>query len=262
MPFNLFRWKKRPTPDRTSSHQWGVMADNVRRGGEIPSPSTRNDALKLFRDLGFILQSTDPRAARARKRLETTAFHPGTDWRWRPDIFCGPVAPAGLVAPEPGLQLGGEVSIWHDCVHKALSIRQISNQKLDIQTPFGIRLETLSFVGDYLSLSIELPLSILEWLGTSHVLRLDLSILAESKIEVYGRLNIAQGPNTEQVLREIDDPTTDHPGYRTIEFDLAYADLAERAVEKVWLDVIFKSPYMNAVNLHDMMLSRYPRAEV
>lgn len=261
MAFNLLRWKKRTMRDRTTQ-QWVSLAENLRRGGAIPPQSLRNEALKLYRNLGAILQLSDPQAKRAQKKLETAPFHPGTDWRWRPDVFCGLVAPTGMAAPESGQKLGEEISVWHDCANKAMTIRQIANNTATIPAPFGIRLETLSFAGEYLSLSLELPASVKDWLGKSHVLRLDLNIQSESWVEIYGRLNMAQGPNTEQVLRKIDSPGSDNPSYKTIEFDLAYADLAERPIEKVWLDLIFTSPYMNAVDLNDMMLSRYPRAEV
>lgn len=261
MAFKFLPRKRQSVRDRTTQ-EWGSLAESLRRGESLPSKTLRNDAVKLYRDLGAILRLSDPFAVQAQKKLESAVFHPGTDWRWRPDVFCGLVAPTGLAAPIGGQKLGEEISIWHDCANKALMVRQIPNSYANIPAPFGMRLETLSFSGEYLSLSMELPKSVQDWLGKSHILRLDVNIQSESWVEIYGRLNMAQGPNVEQVLRKIDDPVSDNPYYKTIEFDLAYADLSERPIENVWLDVIFSSPYMNAIDLRDMVLSRYPRAEV
>lgn len=261
MAFNLFSWNKRPVRDRTTQH-WGALADTLQQGGKLPSQATREEALRLYRTLGSVLQLSDPRAPRVRTNLAAATFHPGTDWRWRPGVFSGPVAPTSMVEPETGQKFGGEISVWHDCENKSLVIRQLPNTTDAGLVPFGLRLETLSFMGEYLSLSLDLPDSVLEWLGKSHILRLDMNLQAETAIEVYGRINIAQGPNNEQVLRKLGDTPTDRSAYRTIEFDLAYADLAERPIEKVWLDLIFSTPYMNAINLRDVMLSRYPRSEV
>ena len=44
--------------------------------------------------------------------------------------------------------------------------------------------------------------------------------------------------------------------------DLGYAELSARSVEKAWLDLIFEAPFMNAVGLRDVILSRHPRAQI
>jgi hypothetical protein len=46
-----------------------------------------------------------------------------------------------------------------------------------------------------------------------------------------------------------------------VEFDLAYSNLNEKRVEKMWIDLIFEGPEMNQVVLRDVTFSRRPRAE-
>ena len=46
------------------------------------------------------------------------------------------------------------------------------------------------------------------------------------------------------------------------EFDLAYASINERRIEKAWVDLIFENPQMNQITLRDLTLSRRPRAQV
>ena len=75
-------------------------------------------------------------------------------------------------------------------------------------------------------------------------------------LEIFARLNIKHGPNTEQIVREL--PL--HEEDIVVEFDLAYSNLNEKRVEKVWVDLIFEGPEMNQVILRDLTFSRRPRA--
>jgi hypothetical protein len=90
------------------------------------------------------------------------------------------------------------------------------------------------------------------------VVRLDSVIETERPIEIFARLNVRHGPNSDQIVREI--PPTDGPA--TVEFDLAYTKMNEKRVEKAWIDLIFEGPQFNQITLRDMTLSRRPRAEV
>ena len=81
-------------------------------------------------------------------------------------------------------------------------------------------------------------------------------IETERPIEIFARLNIRHGPNTEQLVREL---PHDAPG-TLVEFDLAYSRLNEKRVERAWLDLIFETPDMNQVTLRDLTFARYRRA--
>ena len=51
------------------------------------------------------------------------------------------------------------------------------------------------------------------------------------------------------------------PGQRVIEFDLAYTEINEKRLEKIWLDLILEAPRMSAVDIRELYLSRHLRAE-
>ena len=260
MAFGLKAWLAPPVREKTAQ-KWSVLSESLRNGGRPPARSLREEAVKLYREIGTFLQLSDPRAIRVRQGLGRVVSRPGTDWAWRPGIMCGPVVPAGIAAPGAGQKLADEIAVWHDCEHRALILRQLQNRDAGDNAPFGLRLEVMAFTGSYLSLSLDLPADILDGLGKNHVIQLETAFQTEIPLTVYGRLNLVQGPNTEQVLRELrvlDGATSD---YSIGEYDLAYADLSDRPVEKVWLDLIFTSPYMNAVTIRDIALARYPRAE-
>jgi hypothetical protein len=87
---------------------------------------------------------------------------------------------------------------------------------------------------------------------------MDMKIEVEKPLEVFVRLNIKHGPNTEQVVREI--PLNQEEAM--VEFDLAYTKLNEKRVDAIWIDLIFEGPEMNQVTLRDLTFSRYPRAEI
>ena len=91
-----------------------------------------------------------------------------------------------------------------------------------------------------------------------HLIRLETLIEMEKPIEIFARLNIQHGPNVEQLVREL--PL--HQDEVVVEFDLAYTNLNEKRVEKLWLDLIFEGPENNQIIVRDLTFSRRPRAEL
>ena len=87
-------------------------------------------------------------------------------------------------------------------------------------------------------------------------MRAEIHAEQERPVEMFARLNIRHGPNTEQIVREIgrDDPV--------VEFDLAYSDINEKRIGGLWLDLIIDRPAMNRIVFRDVTLARYPRAEI
>ena len=77
-------------------------------------------------------------------------------------------------------------------------------------------------------------------------------------LEIFCRLNVKHGPNVEQMVRELPLGAEEVMA----EFDLAYTQMNERRLDKIWLDLIFESPAMSAVELRELFLSRHLRAEV
>ena len=80
----------------------------------------------------------------------------------------------------------------------------------------------------------------------------------ERPLEIFARLNVRHGPNTEQIVREL----TLGGDSVVVEFDLAYSNLNEKRVERAWVDLIFEQPSMNQVILRDVNFSRRPRADL
>lgn len=258
-----FRAFRQVIAHSVAERRWDAYLVSLRKGDKLPNEETiREFAARMHRQTREVLQLSDRRFRRSRASLEAFPVEPGTDWRWRPNIFSGPAYPAGLVQPNSGSQLGQQVSIWHDCPDKSLQLRQIRNWRLEDLAPFGLQLEVFGFTGEYLSMSLELPETGVADLAKNHILRLQTELHAELPMEVFGRLNIVQGPNTTQLLRQLGDPIEAERCRRVAEFDIAAADLSDRSIERVWLDLIFASPYMNAVVLSDVVMSRFPRAEI
>lgn len=179
------------------------------------------------------------------------------DWAYRPELWRGPIQPPGMAAVESRTMIGAEATVFHDCEISELTVRQIRNTREEDIAPFGLRMDVFRFDGSFLSLALDLPPEAAQGLKRRHLVRLATSIESEKKIEIFARLNIRHGPNTEQIVREL--PLGEEEV--VVEFDLAYTKLNEKRVERLWLDLIFEGPEMNQIVLHDITLTRRPRAE-
>ena len=180
------------------------------------------------------------------------------DWAWRPELWRGPLPNPGLSAVQTRAMLGNEVTLFHDCEYSELTLRQLRNLREADLAPYGLRMDVFRFDGSFLSLVVDLPAGGVEGLKRTHLIRMDIIVELEKKIEIFARLNIKNGPNTEQIVREID-LTQDQT---MVEFDLAYSSLNERRVEGAWIDLIFEGPEMNQIVLRDLTFSRRPRAQI
>ncbi|MEL7099182.1 MAG: DUF6478 family protein [Pseudomonadota bacterium] len=178
------------------------------------------------------------------------------DWAWRPELWRGSLATPGISSVQTKSMLGGEVTLFHDCAFSELTLRQLRNTREEDLAPYGLRMDVFKFDGSFLSLVIDLPQGATDGLKRTHLVRLDTVVELEKPIEIFARLNIKHGPNTEQIVREL--PL--HEDDVMVEFDLAYSNLNEKRVEKAWIDLIFEGPEMNQVTLRDVTFSRRPRA--
>lgn len=253
-------WLSRRIRARATRHWKSIIAE-VRRGRPV-SAATREEARDLQHVLGTLLQSSEVAAVGARGSLSRMVLPAGTDWRWRPEILQGRNVLTTMVSPTSGEWLSPEVALFHDCPRAALILSQRRNRRATDLAEYSLALEVMGFEGSYLSYSLTLPEEALTDLGGQHVIRLDAVFDAERPIAAYVRLNVQQGPNTETILRKLGDDLDQSGCQRVFEFDLGYADLSPRDIEKAWVDVIFESPAMNAVTLRDVVLSRHPRAQM
>ena len=154
--------------------------------------------------------------------------------------------------------MGDEMTLFHDCTESEISLTQMRNRREDDFAPFGLKLEVFHFTGSYLSLVIEVPLTSCEGLRRRHLIQLGAVIECEKPLTIYARINVKNGPNTEQILMTLPDNGTE----TMVEFDLAYSQLNEKRAERMWVDLMFENPGMNQITIRDLNFSRYPRAEI
>ena len=218
----------------------------------------RNEARILRQKLDELTYTADSRLALPRIGSSTFPKPSGTDWSGRPQLWRGALPVKGMASVDSKTMLGDEVTIFHDCQISELTLRQLRNTREADLAPFGLRMDVFRFDGSFLSLVLDLPDDCVEGLKRTHVLRVDAVIEMEKPIEIFARLNIRHGPNTEQMVQELPLDKTEI----TAEFDLAYSNLNEKRVEKAWIDLIFEGPEMNQIMLRDLTFSRRPRAQL
>ena len=180
------------------------------------------------------------------------------DWAWRPDLWRGALPVPGISSVATKSTLGDEITLFHDCDFSELTLRQVRNLREEDLAPYGLRMDVFRFDGSFLSLVLDLPEAGVKGLKRNHLLRMDLIVETEKPLEIFARLNIRHGPNSEQIVREL---PLDQKEIR-VEFDLAYSNLNEKRVEKAWIDLIFEGAEMNEIIIRDLTFSRRPRAQI
>lgn len=218
----------------------------------------RNEAQILRQKLDELTYVADSRLALPRIGSNNFPKPAGTDWSWRPQLWRGALPVKGLASVDSKTMLGDEVTVFHDCTISELTLRQLRNSREADLAPFGLRMDVFRFDGSFLSLVLNLPQSSCNGLLRRHLLRMEIIVEVEKPLEIFARLNVRHGPNTEQIVREL--PL--HEENVMVEFDLAYTKLNEKRVEAMWVDLIFEGPEMNQVTVRDVTFSRNPRAEL
>jgi hypothetical protein len=243
-------------------HRRGVRrwTNAARRAAEMPLQELRRErsmARKLLYSLNEVAAIADNRLALP--MIGSNAFPKphGTDWSWRPSLWCLPLPNPGMSSAPSKSKLGEELTLFHDCAHSELTLRQLRNTREADLAPYGLRMDVFAFDGSFLSVVLDLPQGAVDGLKKQHLLRLNTIVEMEKPLEIFARLNIKHGPNTEQIVREL--PL--HEEEIMVEFDLAYSNLNEKRIERAWVDLIFENPQMSQVILRDVTFSRRPRAE-
>ena len=232
----------------------------ARRAPEMPLAELRRErsmARKLLYSLREMTAIADNRLALP--MIGSNAFPKphGTDWSWRPALWNLPLASPGMSSAPSKSKLGDELTLFHDCARSELTLRQIRNTREADLAPFGLRMDVFAFDGSFLSVVLDLPHGAVDGLKKHHLLRMTAIVELEKPLEIFARLNIKNGPNTEQIVREL--PLNEDE--IVVEFDLAYSNLNEKRIERAWVDLIFENPEMSQVILRDLTFSRRPRAE-
>lgn len=238
--------------------RWAAAARQAATADLSSLRQHRQQARQLRRHLDDLIHVADSRLGLP--MIGSSAFRRphGSDWGWRPELWRGPLPTPGLASVQSKSMLGQEVTLFHDCDRSELTLRQLRNRREEDLAPYGLRMDVFRFDGSFLSLVVDLPPEAIAGLKRRHLIRLSTIVEMEKPIEIFARLNIRHGPNTEQIVREL--PL--HEEEVMVEFDLAYCSMNEKRVEKAWIDLIFEGPEMNQVVLRDLTFSRRPRAEL
>jgi hypothetical protein len=251
------RWLDRAL-HAASLRAWTRVADGAKTTDLPALRRQRSQARAIKSQIDRLMHTADERLALP--ILGNQNFHRpvDADWDWRPELWCGPLAVQGVASAESKSMLGREVTLFHDCAQSELTLRQLRNMREADLAAYGLRMDVFRFDGSYLSLAIDLPHEACKGLQRKHLLRVESIVEMEKPLEIFARLNVKHGPNTEQIVREL--PL--HEEEIVVEFDLAYTKLNEKRVEGMWLDLIFEGPEMNQVVLRDLTFSRRKRAEL
>ncbi|MEL6550971.1 MAG: DUF6478 family protein [Pseudomonadota bacterium] len=243
---------------RGSQQFWAGVA---RRSRAMPLSALRATATRardVRHHLNEIIATAESRLALPAIGATTFMKPRSADWAWRPALWRVPLPEVGRVAVESQTSLGREANIFHDCRESELTLRQLRNTREADLAPFGVRMDVFRFDGSFLSLALDLPEDAVEGISKRHLFRMNTIVETERPIEIFARLNLRHGPNTEQIVREL--PLAQEDVW--VEFDLAYSQINEKRVSKIWVDLIFEGPEMNQVTIRDVTMSRAPRAEL
>ncbi|MGF6860583.1 hypothetical protein ABIE69_001143 [Rhodobacteraceae bacterium MBR-64] len=245
--------------ERRTRRRWQQASENAATVDLETLRSQRARARALHQPIQRFLHQAEGRLALPLIDSRAMLRPDGSDWVWRPELWRGPVSPPGRATVPSRTAFGSGATLFHDCQHSELNLRQVRNTRETDLAPFGVRLDVFGFDGTFLSLVIDLPGDMAGSVRRKHVVRTDISVTLEKPLEIFARLNVKHGPNVDQVVREF---ARDGGGEQMVEFDLAYTKVNEKRVEKVWVDLIFEDPRMNQILLHDVTFSRRPRAEI
>ncbi len=237
---------------------WSKAARRAKKTDLSSLRTQQQQAYRLRGQLDELTHVADNRLGFPRVGSSAFPRPGGTDWAWRPQLWRGGLGQKGIAGAENRTELGDEITLFHDCKISELTLRQLRNSHQTDLAPYGLRMDVFRFDGSFLSLAIDLPQDACTGLEKRHIIKLNTIIETEKDIEIFGRLNVKHGPNTEQIVREIPLGGAE----TSAEFDLGYSDINEKRIERVWLDLIFESPEMNQVTIRDATLCRFPRAEI
>ncbi|TMV76374.1 hypothetical protein FGG78_28395 [Thioclava sp. BHET1] len=232
--------------------RWSEAASHAEALRPAQLRRLREAARQLLPALNRIEREAERRRISA---LPPLAPPPGADWIWRAGPWHGPLADPTRAGLRSGTEICPGLSVFHDSSLEESTLRQLQMPTERDLPPLALALDTLGFDGSFLSLVLDLPEDAIRGVERRHLIRLETVIETEDAPEIYARLNVQSGPNTEQLLRAL--PREE--GRRTVEFDLAYTELNEKRVERMWIDLIFDKVAMNRIVIRDMVFCRRPR---
>lgn len=243
---------------RRSEQRWARLAGAAGDLETFEVRALRAEARGMRRHLDRVMQAADARLAVPGLQSGLPQMPLGTDWSWRPDLWRGALAEPGGVAHGERTAIGENVALYHDCPLGEVVLRQVRNDKAEDRAPYGLAIDVFGFKGSFLSLAMNLPEAAVEGLKARHLVRVEMVVDTETPLRGYARLNIKHGPNVSQPVSSLPQDGRD----KVAEFDLAYADINEKRVERAWVDLILNDVAMTRIVIRDLLISRRPRAEL
>ena len=241
---------------RRLTDRWARAASDAGTADLGELHSMRSKARLLRSHLDKLIGKADERLAMPAIGSENVVRPFNSDWAWRPELWRGSLRQPGMSSVKSKSKLGHEIALFHDCKRRELSLRQLRNIRENDIAPYGLRMEVFRFEGSFLSLVVDLPYDAIKGLRKTHLIGMHTIVETEKELEIFARLNIRHGPNTEQIICELPLAQED----TKVEFDLSDSNLNEKRVDGAWVDLIFEGPEMNQVTLRDLTFCRRPRA--
>ncbi len=247
-----------------SQSRWAKFAEDLAvltsRLGQLRSADLaqkQNEAEDYARRLMHISQIAKDTLRRKARNLPAAdqAMPEIAYWVYRPDAFVMPLDCTAAVAIQSPHDLMGGLKIFHDCAHPEIILRQHSETDSAV---YGLSLEVFRFDGSFLSMALDLPRDHAASVRLADIIRVSLEMQMDYPIDLYARLNVIHGPNSEQMVRKMEWDQ----GRICAEFDMAYSKVNDKRIEKIWIDLIFERPSMNLLKMDDFLVLRLARAEL
>ncbi len=246
-------WHQRRTEAR-----WARLAETLPDLESHDLRALRTEARGMRRQIDRVMQAADARLTVPASGAALPQMPLGTDWSWRPDLWRGVLADPGAVASGDRTALADGVALYHDCPLGEVVVRQVRNERTEDRAPYGLAIDVFGFRGSFLSLALTLPEAAIDGLKARHLVRAALVVDCDASFKAFARLNIKHGPNLAQPVSALPDQGRD----KLAEFDLAYAGLNDRRIERAWVDLILNEVAMTRIVIRDLVISRRPRAEL
>ncbi len=141
-----------------------------------------------------------------------------------------------------------QVRVFHDASQGGVSTTQTAD---------SISLTVATAPASFVSLAIHPSDGLRDALEPRHILSLEGRLQTSLALNIYTRLNLRHGPDTDTITRH---HRTRYPQYRE-EFDIAPTAVGHRPLGHLWLDLIFENPSAATITVSDLTLSLRPRAE-
>ena len=243
---------------RLSMRHWAGLHARADTLSPAELARLRGRAKALGRATNRFAQKAETRLSGSADMSHGAQLDKRATWTFRPAAWSHAMTPIGHAPALPKSRLAEGVTLHHDCARNDISVRQIRNRQGQGGAPYGISFETLDFSGSFLSTAIELPDVARQNLAKTDLFRLRTHVQVETPLTIFARINVRHGPNIDEIIRTIDLAQPDS----TVAFDLFYTDVEPDKVTDIWLDFICEKPVMNRISVHDLVVSRQPRASV